>query len=177
MQLWREIREQGFRHGSSNVFRFLAELRRDEAAGRPADTPTRRRTAPVPTARQVAILLLRRPADLTAEQQTYLAALRERDEHIATASRLVQACATMVRERQGEQLDAWLAEVAACEIPALRRFAAGLRRDLDAVRAGLTEPWSNGQTEGQVHRLKLLKRQMYGRAGFAVLRNRVKRTA
>ncbi|MDQ3549010.1 MAG: ISL3 family transposase [Chloroflexota bacterium] len=158
MQLWRDIREQGFGHGSSNVFRFLADLRRDEAAGRPADAPARRRTAPVCTARQVAILLLRRPAGLTAEQQAYLTALRARDENIATASRLVQACATMVRERQGEQLDAWLAEVADCEIPALRRFAAGLRRDLDAVRAGLTEPWSNGQTEGQVHRLKLLKR-------------------
>ena len=173
MQLWREIREQDFGHGASNVVRFLAELRRDEAAGRPVDTPARRRTAPVPTARQVAILLLRWPADLTAEQQAYLTALGERDKHIATVYRLVQAFATIVRERQGDQLDAWLAEVEECEVSALRRFAAGLRRDLDAVRAGLTEAWSNGQTEGQVYRLKLLKRQMYGRAGFEVLRNRV----
>jgi transposase len=55
----------------------------------------------------------------------------------------------------------------------VRGFAAGLRADLAAVRAGLTLAWSNGQTEGQVHRLKLLKRQMYGRAGFALLRTRV----
>ncbi|MDQ3549803.1 MAG: transposase [Chloroflexota bacterium] len=67
------------------------------------------------------------------------------------------------RERQGEHLDEWLTAVDRCEVDALRRFGAGLTRDLDAVRAGLTDPWSNGQTEGQVHRLKLLKRQMYVR--------------
>ena len=173
MRLWREIREQGFSYGSSNVFRFLAELRRDEASGRPIDTPARRRTAPVPTARQVAGLFLRRLTDLTGEQQAYLAALREHDVSIATAYRLTQDFATMARERQGEHLDEWLTAVDRCEVDALRRFGAGLTRDLDAVRAGLTDPWSNGQTEGQVHRLKLLKRQMYGRAGFEVLRNRV----
>jgi len=58
-------------------------------------------------------------------------------------------------------------------VPALTRFAAGLRADLAAVRAGLTESWSNGPTEGFVHKLKLLKRQAYGRAGCAVLRQRV----
>jgi transposase len=79
----------------------------------------------------------------------------------------------MARARQGERLDAWLAEAERCAVPALGRFAAGLRHDLDAVQAGLSEPWSNGQTEGQIHRLKLLKRQMYGRAGFTVLRQRV----
>ena len=60
-----------------------------------------------------------------------------------------------------------------CPAPALRRFATGLRGDLNAVRAGLTEPWSNGPTEGFVHKLKLLKRQGYGRAGFDLLRQRV----
>ena len=56
---------------------------------------------------------------------------------------------------------------------ALRRFATGLRGDLDAVRAGLSEPWSNGPTDDYVHKLKLLKRQGYGRAGFDLLRQRV----
>jgi transposase len=173
MRLWREIQEQGFNHGSSNVFRFLAELRRDAAAGRPIDTPRRRRTAPVPTARQVAMLLLRRPSGLTSEQQAYLTTLQEQDVAIAAAYRLAQAFATMVRERQGERLDPWREEVAGCDVPALRRFAAGLGRDLDAVRAGLTAAWSNGQTEAHVHRLKLVKRQMYGRAGFTLLRQRM----
>jgi transposase len=83
----------------------------------------------------------------------------------------------MVRERHGQHLDAWLARVADIDCAPLRRFTIGLRRDRDAVQAGLTEPWSNGQTEGQVHRVKLLKRQMYGRAGLAVLRRRVVQAA
>ncbi len=78
----------------------------------------------------------------------------------------------MVRERQGEQLDAWLAAASASAIPDLRRFAIGLLADKAAIQAGLTEVWSNGQTEGHVNRLKTLKRQMYGRAGFALLRQR-----
>jgi transposase len=173
MRLWREIREQGYAGSSGSVWRFLAEVRRDEAAGRPVDTPARRRTAPTPTARQAAILFLRRPSDLTREQQAYLATLREQDADLAAAYRLTQVFATLVRERQGEGLNAWRTEVAGCEVPALRRFAAGLTRDLDAVRAGLSEDWSNGQTEGHVNRLKTLKRQMYGRAGFTLLRQRV----
>ena len=71
------------------------------------------------------------------------------------------------------ELDAWLTEAGACGVPAMETFAAGLGRDSDAIRAALTTPWSNGQTEGQVNRLKLLKRQSYGRAGFDLLRRHV----
>ncbi len=70
-------------------------------------------------------------------------------------------------------LDAWLAETRACGIAAVETFAAGLEQDGAAVRAALTEPWSSGQAEGQVNRLKLLKRRSYGRAGFDLLRRRV----
>ncbi len=79
----------------------------------------------------------------------------------------------MARERQGAELDAWIAQVAASELADLQRFAAGLLLDKAAVQAGLTREWSNGQTEGQVNRLKTVKRQMYGRAGFDLLRQRV----
>ena len=119
------------------------------------------------------MLCLRRPEKRTPAQQAYLDQLRQADEALATADTLTQDFATMLRERGGERLDAWLAEAEACPVPALRRFATGLRGDLDAVRAGLSEPWSNGPTEGYVHKLKLLKRQGYGRAGFDLLRQRV----
>ena len=79
----------------------------------------------------------------------------------------------MVRHRDGTQFDAWLAAVAVSEIRELRTFAAGLQRDGDAVRAGLSVPYSNGQTEGQIQRLKGLKRAMYGQAGFELLRKRM----
>ena len=173
MRLYREIREQGYTHGASTVMRFVAQLRRDEAAGQPAGTGARVKAARVPSAHRVAGLFLRRPPDLHPEQQAYLDRLRQADEVVASAYHLTQDFATLVRERGGDRLDAWLAAVDVGAVPALRRFATGLRADLEAVRAGLTERWSNGPTEGFVNKLKVVKRQAYGRAGFAVLRRRV----
>jgi len=173
MRLYREIREQGYAHGASNVLRFVAPLRRDEAAGQPAGAGARVKAAQVPSARRVAGLFLRRPADLHPEQQAYLDRVGTADAALATAYRLTQDFATMVRERGGDRLDGWLTEADACAVPALQRFAAGLRADLGAVRAGLTAKWSNGPTAGFVQKLKVVKRQAYGRAGFAVLRQRI----
>jgi transposase len=177
MKLWREIREQGYPHTAGVVGRFIAGLRRDEAAGRPAGTTARQRAAPVPTARHVAGLFLRRPGKLTSNQQTYLTELQQRDEAVAAAYQLTQSFTEMVRERTGEHVLEWIEQAKESDFGRLRRFAMGLEKDLAAVQAGLTEVWSNGQTEGQIHRLKLLKRQMYGRAGFEVLRPRMIRAA
>ena len=79
----------------------------------------------------------------------------------------------MLRQLRGEQLDAWMEAAEGSDVVELQRFARSLRKDEAAVRAGLTLQWSQGQTEGQVHRLKLVKRQGYGRAGFELLRSRV----
>ncbi len=92
---------------------------------------------------------------------------------IATAHRVTQDFLCMARERHGERLDAWIEVAAASEIAELRRFALGLRDDAAAVHAGLTRAESNGQTEGQINRLKLVKRAMYGRGTFDLLRQRV----
>lgn len=110
-------------------------------------------------------------------QKTYLTGLCEADQEIQEAYALVTDVTTMVRERQGERLDAWLEKVEAQGIIALKNFALGVKRDYEAVKAGLTLEWSNGQTEGQVHRLKLLKRSMYGRGRFDLLRKRVLKQA
>jgi transposase len=79
---------------------------------------------------------------------------------------LVQQFVQMLRTRTGEQLDTWLARVAASQIPELQSFLLGIERDKPAVAAGLTLPHSNGIVEGKVNKLKLLKRMGYGRAGF-----------
>lgn len=79
----------------------------------------------------------------------------------------------MIRQRNAPVLDPWLEEALKSGVPELRTFAAGIKRDHVAVRAALTSEWSQGQVEGQIHRLKLLKRQSYGRAGFDLLRHRV----
>ncbi len=99
------------------------------------------------------------------------------DASIARAQTLIQAFLAMVRERRGADLEAWMAEATHSGIAELARFAHGLLDDLVAVKAGLTLEWSNGVTEGHIHRLKLLKRQGYGRAGFALLRQRVLQAA
>lgn len=79
----------------------------------------------------------------------------------------------MPRKREGHRLECWLAQVAKSDLPELQPFARGVERDKAAVQAGL--PWeiNNGQVEGQVTKIKLIKRQMYGKAGFALLRQRV----
>ena len=92
---------------------------------------------------------------------------------IQNAYSLVQSFCTLLRERQADQLDSWLDNAEQCGIDVFRNFAAGLRKDYAAVKAALTYEWSQGQVEGQVNRLKLVKREMYGRANFDLLRKKV----
>lgn len=170
--LWREVQAQGFAYSLTNVQRFVAQLRRD---GPPATG--RRRTALTkphgPPPRQVASLLLRRPEQRSDEQSAYLRQLRTEDAAIAGATELADDFLVMLRRREGERLPVWLDAAEASGIDDLARFARKLRSDLAAVQAGLTLRQSNGQTEGQVNRLKLLKRQAYGRAKVDLLRKRV----
>ena len=86
---------------------------------------------------------------------------------------LVQDFRQMLRLRQGERLDEWLKKVETSALPELQTFAAGIQRDKAAVQVGLTLPYNNGLLEGHVNRLKLIKRSMYGRAKFGLLRLRV----
>jgi transposase len=79
----------------------------------------------------------------------------------------------LLRGGTPERLDAWLIDARASGIYAMQRFARTIRRDLEAVRNAVLEPWSNGQTEGQINKLKTLKRAMYGRAGVDLLRARI----
>jgi transposase len=122
-------------------------------------------------------LFVRRPADLTDEQRATVECVRGADMSFAEAYQVSQDFAALLRGRDGERFDAWIAAASASEIAELRRFAQGLLPDIAAVRAGLTLEWSNGQTEGQINRLKTLKRQMYGRAGFVLLRQRLLHSA
>ena len=107
----------------------------------------------------------------------YLRVLKDLNQEVAAAYELAQGFVRMLRGRHPEMLDGWLEEASGSASPELRSFAEGLRADHDAVGAALSENWSNGQVEGQINRLKLLKRQMYGRASFALLKERVLRAA
>jgi transposase len=170
-QLWREIQQQGYRGSYASVYRFLLHLP-ENVKQRRAAPQGRARRAPL-SARQGMWLLLRNPADLTPEQTAQQEALCHHCAAAATASPLTQEFRRLLRERDATALDGWLAAANARGIKELQQFAQGLEREKSAVLAALEQPWSNGQTEGQVQRLKVLKRSMYGRAKFDLLRQRV----
>ena len=178
MQLWREIRAFGYAHSARTVCRFITRLRRAADVGDPPEPQGTPYTCTKgPSARMLSYTLMCPPAERTREAQRYLDQLCATAAGMARAYGLSQAFLAMVRERRGAHLQAWMADALHSGIEALARFARGLQEDLAAVTAGLTLPWSNGVTEGHVHRLTLVKRQGYGRAGFALLRQRVLQAA
>ena len=123
--------------------------------------------------RQATWLLLRDPDELDPGSAGVPRGIGQRCPDADGARGLARGFVTMVRARDQAALAPWVEAAERSDLPELRGFAAGLRRDWAAVTAGLELPWSNGQTEGQVNRLKLLKRQMFGRAGFDLLRRRL----
>lgn len=130
-------------------------------------------TARPPSPRTVSGWVLSRPETLTESEQLQLKTVRTQCPELDALTRHVRSFAIMLTDRQGERLPEWLDAVRQDDLPSLHTLAAGIDRDLDAVIAGLTLPWSSGAVEGHVNRIKMLKRQMFGRAGFALLRKRV----
>jgi len=171
MQLWRELRALGYSHSARTVSRFITRLRRASEAGWAPETQTSPYTRPQgPSARAVSFTWVCPEAKRSQDAQLYVDQLRQVDQSIGHAYTLSQAFLALVRERRGDALVAWRTEAAASGIEALARFAQSLQEELAAVKAGLTLPWSNGPVEGHVNRLKLLKRQGYGRADVGLLR-------
>jgi transposase len=182
LQLWREIRGQGFPGSRKQVSRWVQARRpavapttprryrpRPGATSAPTLPPTGRR----PSARRLAWLLVRAPADLGADEQGLLSRLQAACPDAATAYPLLQEFVRLVRERCDGPLDGWFAAATASTVPDLRSFAVALREDAAALRAALQLPWSTSPVEGHITRLKLLKRQGYGRAGLETLRGRL----
>jgi transposase len=108
--------------------------------------------------------MLTRPEDLEHDQQTRLKQVLAHCAQLDAAAAHVTAFTEMMCGRHGERLDPWTAAVEADDLPELHRFTAGLRRDHDAVAAGLSMPHKSGAVEGTAHKIKMLKRQMFGRA-------------
>jgi transposase len=178
LQLFREIQPRGYPGSYPTVARYAQRLRQAQGeAPRP-----RRRRHPLPlvtavphralTPRRATWLVLRRPERRTLEEQERLTQLTAQDAQLANAIALAQDFAQLVRQRQPKHLDPWLARAAVSPLLPLQRFAKGLRDDYDAVKAGVTLPWSSGPVEGHINRLKTLKRQMFGRVQLDLLARR-----
>lgn len=126
----------------------------------------------VPSARRLVWLLLKSANELGSDEQQVRSILLQ-EPRVATGHTLAQRFLEMVRQRNETTLDGWLKDCLIRGIQELANFAVGLQQDEAAVRAARTLPWSTGQVEGHMTRLKLVKRQMYGRANFDLLRQRV----
>lgn len=177
-QTLRDLRAKDFTGNYATVLRYLNRLR-DAQQGA---APHRLRISPglplvatpkqVLTPRTAAWTVLRPPDRRGSEAEALLARLREAAPILATAVTLAEEFAALVRGRKPERLDPWLQRAQDSAVPPLQRFARRMSSDYDAVRAAVTLAWSNGQVEGQINRLKTIKRQMYGRASLDLLERR-----
>ncbi len=168
-QLYEEVHAQGFPGTVRIVGRFVQALRDDpEKIILPPPTGADHFSATTAT-----WLFIRDPKQLTAEKQAELELICQRSETARKTYALTQQFMTMLRLRRGQEFEAWLSAVEASHIAELSRFAHSLCKDKDAVIAGLTLSYSNGPVEAQVHKLKLVKRSMFGRAKLPLLRQRL----
>jgi transposase len=180
-QLWHEIQAQGFSGSLALVARWARHQRMlapppapvSPRIGRPpVQRSAPQRAAPLAT-RQVVWWLLRPPEALKLSIQGLLEKMEQVSPAFGSLVRLAQAFTQMLRARQVEQLDTWLEQASSSGFPELVSFATGIKRDYAAVKAALHSPYSTGPVEGNINRLKLIKRSMYGRANFDLLRQRV----
>ena len=160
-QLHREVKALGFRGSYATVYAYLAPFQ-GKAAPPAVPGP--------PKVRHITSWIRRRPGNLDAGEQLKLTQVRAACPHLDALRGHVEEFAKMLTGRHGERLDAWIAAVRADDLPHLHTFANGLERDHAAVLAGLTLPYSSGAVEGKVCKIKFLKRLMFGRASYDLLR-------
>jgi transposase len=162
-ELWRRLQTDGFRGSLRVVTEWASRRRRAERAGR----ETLRK---IPPARLLSRLMLSERDQLTREDAITVASIERSVPVLVPARCIVERFHRMVRDRDPDALPAWIADA---RNSVLASFGKGIVADQRAVAAAMTEPWSNGQTEGQITKLKLVRRQMYGRGNLDLLRARV----
>lgn len=175
-QLTSELKQQGFKGSYEMVRCRVADWRKCSRCDKGKKYTGKRSRLPVKrlSSNRIAWLLLKPLSDMTLKESSLVTAIIKRCPALEKAAVLAREFMDMVRNRKAEILDDWITRACAPEgAVELNRFANGLLSDLPAIRAALSLSWSNGQVEGQVNRLKLIKRQMYGRAKFDLLRQRV----
>lgn len=178
--LFEDLKAQGCQTSYGSVCRYVRCLKAAQGLPKRGQNDALSQDRPVlvasrqrPLTPRSATWLVLRPPHLQARgDEQRLTQLQAQSPDLETAIPLAQAFAQMVRNREPGPLDSWLEQAMHSHLRAFVRFAKGLYEDYDAVKAGLTLPWSNGQVEGHINRLKMVKRQMYGRAGIELLSRR-----
>jgi transposase len=178
MRLFRDLQQRGYPGSYGLVAAYARRLRQAQGLSPGQRYPRRSLPHVVEpvcqplTPRRATWLVLRREAKRTEAEAQQLAQLRAQSTEVAEAIDLAQDFVALVRQRQPTQLDPWLTRATSSTLEALRRFATGLYEDYAAIKAGVTVPWSTSPVEGHINRLKMLKRQMFGRARLDLLSRR-----
>ena len=180
--LFDAAKKLGYKGSFGHLARYVAHVRSlARANGSPAPAERTIRSMPLDPASGsrispvVAAAICMKPRPLLTERQVgMLAVLKHEVPGFAVIRRLAIRFQSLLRRRDERKLEPWLTDAKDCGIPAVMNFARALMVDIQAVRNAVIEPWSNGQTEGQINRLKALKRAMYGRASVALLRARMR---
>jgi transposase len=172
-ELHRELAAQGVRLSYFAVRRYLTKRLGRAGKTRPGVNAAKPKPVRLPSPRHLSFDWVRRPEKRTAEAQVRLGAIRSASPELSAALDLADEFSALIRKQSTGTLKEWLSRAEVSPCPEVRTFAEGIRRDESAVDAAVTTQWSNGPVEGHVNRLKTIKRQMYGRAGFALLKSRV----
>ena len=175
-QLWHELQARGFTGSRMMVYRWV-QLQRDAPALAPAQTQHQaKRTTQSMAPRHLAWLFLRDPEHLEKQEEQALSLLRKTP-NVEMAYGLAQQLVKMVKERNAQALETWLGDCQMSGISDLVTFAQGLEKEGSAFHAALSLLYSNGPVEGKINKLKYIKRSMYGRSGFPLLRQKVLKAA
>jgi transposase len=173
-QLFEELQAKGYRGGATSVRSFVARLRKGlPGMVRPPKHANHGEAVSAVSPRELRWLLAKQEEDLTPEERQDLNRLLVSSQEVKELYGLLQSFLQMLRLRRPERLNGWMTQARESGIKELGSFVAGIERDYDAVRAGLTFPWSQGPVEGTVNKIKTHKRLMYGRASFPLLRQKL----
>jgi transposase len=165
LRLFEEIHAQGYTGSKANVRDYTRRYTRWARASSAIPPP--------PSARDAVTWITQHPDGLDDGTRPQLRAILGRCPKLDALHDCIRSFAVMLTRRRGDRLPGWLAQARSIGLPGLNSFVTGIEHDLDAVTAGLTQPWNSGPVEGHVNRIKMLKRQMYGRANLDLLRKRV----
>ncbi len=171
-QLWHELQDRGFSGSWMTVYRWVQLQGDGKTEAQPPTTSPDPHRAP----RHLAWLFLRHPEHLEKQEQQTLSLIRQ-EKNVEIVYGLSQQFVTMVKERHAQLVDTWLRDCQMSGITDLVTFAQGLEKEASALHAALTLPYSNGPVEGKINKLKYIKRSMYGRSGFPLLRQKVLKAA
>jgi transposase len=172
-ELHRELAARGVRVSYATIRRYLTKRLGRVGKARPRANAAKPKPTPPPSPKQLSFDWIRRAEGRTVEAQTRLNTIRASSPELTNALDLADEFTALIRKRSTGTLADWLSRAEKSPCPEVRHFAEGIRRDESAVNAAVTLRWSNGPVEGHVNRLKTIKRQMYGRAGFPLLKARV----